>query len=80
MNIYQIKKALLLSHQDNMFFSRSSMKWAGQTLKDFQIRKIREYRYLIFAYNKKSQDFTKRVFDSRTGRLYYTTLPIFSVK
>lgn len=65
MTIYKIKR--LISDKKPHFFSRSTLKFFGQTLKDFKVTKINETQYRISApvlLNGKKISETKRIFDT----------------
>ena len=83
MTIYEIKR-LVKRHdsQNQHFFTRSSMKFFKQTLKDFRVRKLADGKFLIWAKNKSmwinedqagyggiDMSLTCRVFDPETNSL-----------
>ncbi len=47
MTIYKIKR--LISDKKPHFFSRSTLKFFGQTLRDFKVTKINETQYRVIA-------------------------------
>jgi hypothetical protein len=47
MTIYEIKK--LTKETAPYFFSRKTMKYFGQTMKDFTVKKLQDNRYLVTA-------------------------------
>ena len=54
------------------FFSRESMKFFGQTMRDFKVKKQSDGKYLITApsyWNGKLMGITKRLFDPITNEL-----------
>ena len=54
------------------FFSRDTMRFFNQTLKDFKVKKLNENEFLIFApsyWDGKLMGNTMRVFDTRTNEL-----------
>jgi len=70
MTIYEIKYRT----QGNQpyFFTRDSMKFFGQTLKDFKVRKQPDGKYLIFAPMRMGGRIigeTKRLFNPTTNNL-----------
>jgi len=71
MTIYDIKR--MSKEKAPYFFDRKSMKFFGQTLKDFSVKKLNEERYYISAPMRDSRGHqvgvTKRVFDVRTREL-----------
>lgn len=65
MTIYEIKR--LISDEKPHFFSRSTLKFFGQTLRDFKVTKINETQYRVIApvlLNGKKISETKRIFDT----------------
>tara|TARA_Y100001973_G_C5182886_1_gene325977 strand:+ start:82 stop:339 length:258 start_codon:yes stop_codon:yes gene_type:complete len=76
MTIYDIKR--MSEDKAPYFFDRKSMKFFGQTLKDFSVKKLNEERYYISAPMRDSNGhqvgITKRVFDVRTRELLDTEL------
>ena len=52
MNIYEIKRRI--SKTDSTFFSRDIMKFFGQTLKDFRVKKLRDGNYFFCAPYRKN--------------------------
>ena len=81
MDIYEIKR--LTSKTEPYFFSRKTMKFFGQTLKDFKVKKQSDGRYLIKApcYNikitylentyKTGYHITKRYFNPVNNKLEF---------
>lgn len=71
MTIYDVKRIHEQKDPD-YFFTRDTMKFFHQTLKDFSVHKINENKYRISApmkYNGKVVGFTVRIFDAETGTL-----------
>lgn len=71
MNIYEIKRLVNRYDANNpYFFDRKSMKFFGQTLKDFKIRKLEDGKRVIYArINDRIDSMTVRVFDPETKSL-----------
>lgn len=72
MTIYEIKR--LTEKTSPYFFSRSSMKFFGQTMRDFKVYKRKDGKYLITApsyYNGKVIGETRRIFDPVTNELTF---------
>ena len=76
MTIYEIKR--LTSKTEPYFFSHKTMKFFGQTLKDFKVKKQSDGRYLILApcYNIKTYylpgyHITKRYFNPINNKLEF---------
>lgn len=67
MNIYEIKRNVTNAPE---FFTRKTMKFFNQTLKDFSVRKVGENRYELTApmrdNNGKIIGYTKRVYNNLT--------------
>lgn len=73
MNIYDIKR-LVNRHDTNnpYFFKRKSMKFFGQTLKDFKIRKLEDGKRVIYArIHGRTESMSVRVFDPETNSLEF---------
>ena len=72
MTIYEIKRR---THETApYFFSRGNMRFFGQTLKDFSVRKMKDGRYRISAPIRDNGEvigYTVRIFDPKTNRLIY---------
>ena len=75
MTIYEIKRRVEAGATGNLyFFSRDTMKFFGQTLKDFSVAKLEEGKYLIIALIKSHGKVvpgvsTKRIFNANTNKL-----------
>ncbi len=73
MTIYEVKRRT----QDNQpyFFTRDTMKFFHQTLKDYSVTKYDAIRYLISApckdHNGKIVHYTKRYFNTVTNNLEF---------
>ena len=71
MTIYEIKRRT--EETSPYFFSKKTMKFFNQTLKDFKVYKLSEYFYLItcpsFIGYGKSTMLTKRIFFTQTNEL-----------
>jgi hypothetical protein len=70
MTIYDIKR--LSQEKAPYFFSRDSMRFFGQTLKDFKVYKQKDGKYLIIASsgeNWQEKHYTKRLFNPLTNEL-----------
>jgi hypothetical protein len=70
MTIYEIKRRTLEKHP--YFFSRNTMRFFGQTLKDFSVRKLPDGRYRITApirHRGCVVGVTERIFDPETNSL-----------
>jgi hypothetical protein len=70
MTIYEIKRRTEKTAPE--FFKRETMKFFGQTLKDFKVHKIDNENYLITAPIKirgKITGHTKRLFNTQTNEL-----------
>ena len=71
MTIYEIKRR----HEElggNYYFSRKTMKFFKQTLKDFRVSSLGDNKYLITApmkWNGKIVGYSKNVFDYNTGNM-----------
>lgn len=66
MTIYEIKR--LTEKTEPYFFSRNTMKFFKQTLKDFRVYKLNKFEYLITA-KSFAGNLTQRIFDIRTNEL-----------
>jgi hypothetical protein len=64
MTIYEIKR--IVKEKAPYFFDRKTMKFWGQTLKDFRVRKLSDRYYYIFASWRKPgfTGKTERIFDN----------------
>ena len=74
MTIYEIKERTRQTAP--YFFSRNTMKFFGQTLKDFKVYKQKDGQFLIVACsgkNWKGTHTTKRLFNPVTNRLEMVT-------
>ena len=74
MNIYDIKRAVERSEEDSYFFSRNTMKFFGQTMKDFHIKRLADGRYYIWAnlkdrFTGRNMGITERFYNPVTNRL-----------
>ena len=72
MTIYEIKQKA--QQTSPYFFSRSSMKFFGQTLKDFKVYKQKDGKFLIIAgsgSNWEGKHTTKRLFNPLTNELEF---------
>jgi hypothetical protein len=71
MTIYEIKR--LTAETSPYFFSTSTLKFFGQTMRSFSVRKQSDGRYLISApmmdYTGKRVGETKRFFNPQTNEL-----------
>lgn len=70
MTIYEIKRRT--QKTSPYFFSRKTMKFFGQTMKDFKVYKQKDGKYLLIAYSGKNwigKHVTKRVFNPITNEL-----------
>ena len=70
MTIYEIKRRTEETAPE--FFTRQTLKFFGQTLKDFRVYKIDNKNYLITAPSKmrgKVIGQTRRVFNTETNKL-----------
>jgi len=70
MTIYDIKR--LSQEKSPYFFSKDSMRFFGQTLKDFRVYKQKSGKYLIIAEsgdNWQGKHITKRLFNPLTNEL-----------
>ena len=70
MTIHEIKKRTQKTAPH--FFSRYTMKFFNQTLKDFKVKKLNDNEFLIFApsyWDGQLMGNTMRVFDTRTNEL-----------
>jgi protein associated with RNAse G/E len=70
MTIYEIKE--LTKNTSPYFFSRDSMRFFGQTLKDFKVYKQKDGKYLVIAESGKTwqeKHYTKRLFNPITNEL-----------
>jgi hypothetical protein len=79
MTIYEIKART--KETSPYFFSRRTLKFFGQTMKSFKVRKLNDHEYFIFApsySNGKIIGYTKRIFDTRNNKLKMTSL--FSIE
>ncbi len=69
LTIYDIKYRLL---DEPYFFTRKTMKFFNQTLKDFKVYKLADDKYKIIApmkdSNNKTVGQTKRIFNSLTNK------------
>jgi hypothetical protein len=74
MNIHEIKERT--KETAPYFFSRSSMKFFGQTLKDFKVYKQKDGKYLVVvesSSNWSGKHYTKRLFNPQTNELEHIT-------
>ena len=72
MTIYEIKR--LIQSTSPHFFDRATLKFFGQTMRDFSVKKCADGRYRISApilnpYNRKPFGKTVRYFNSATNEL-----------
>lgn len=71
MTIYEIKR--LTQGTSPYFFSRDTMKFFRQTLRDFKVHKRKDGKYLItadsYGSNGKVIGETRRIFDPETNKL-----------
>nr|BAR35661.1 hypothetical protein [uncultured Mediterranean phage uvMED] len=70
MTIYEIKEQTKKTAPH--FFSRETMKFFNQRLKDFKVKKLNETEYLIYAnsyWNGQLMGKTTRIFDTTTNDL-----------
>lgn len=70
MTIYEIKRRTQETAPE--FFTRETMKFFGQTLKDFKVHKIDNENYLVTAPIKIRGEIvghTKRLFNTQTNKL-----------
>lgn len=68
MTIYDIKR--LTNQTSPYFFSRNTLKFFKQTLKDFRVYKQKDGKYLITAPMYRTNDNGKLVYVSDTKRLF----------
>jgi len=74
MTIYEIKERT--QETSPYFFTRASMRFFGQTLKDFRVYKQKDGKYLIIAHsgsNWKGKHITQRLFNPKTNELEHIT-------
>ena len=72
MTIYDIKR--LTKESQPYFFSRKTLKFFEQTLKDFKVKKINETQYRISApsfWDGKKMGDTVRIFDTTLNDLIH---------
>ncbi len=69
MTIYEIKR--LTAETEPCFFSKDTMKFFGQTLKDFRVCKQKDGRYLVTAPTEKYGTVTVRYFNPVTNKLEF---------
>jgi hypothetical protein len=72
MTIYEIKYRT--AKNNPYFFDRKTMKFFGQTLRDFSVKKLPDGRYLITApmrLDGRIVGTTERVFDPETNELLH---------
>ena len=70
LTIYDIKR--LTSETNPYFFSRETMKFFNQTLKDFSVYKLKNGNYKIVCashFDKKFIRYTTRIFNIKTNEL-----------
>jgi len=70
MTIYEIKRKTESKYP--YFFSRQTLKFFGQTLKDFKVYKQKDGKYLIIApckWDNKLIGYTKRLYNPETNEL-----------
>jgi len=70
LTIYDIKR--LTSETNPYFFTRETMKFFNQTLKDFSVYKLKNGNYKIVCashFNKKFMGYTTRIFNIKTNEL-----------
>lgn len=76
MDIYEIKRRTLKTAP--YFFSRDTLKFFGQRMRDFKVAKLNEYEYFIsapsYSYDYKTgqkikMSNTEKIFDTRTNKL-----------
>jgi hypothetical protein len=76
MTIYEIKART--KETSPYFFSRKTMKFFGQTMKSFKVKKLNQYEYLIkakiisinaYTGKRKKEGYTQRIFDIRNNEL-----------
>jgi hypothetical protein len=76
MDIYEIKERVEKYDMDNQyFFTPDTMKYFGQTLKSFSVKKQEDGRFLVSAlmHNRSGEYMgdTIRYFDLDTNKLYF---------
>ena len=72
MTIYEIKR--LTEKTSPYFFTRDTLRFFGQTMRDFKVYKRKDGKYLITApcyYNGKVMGETRRIFDPETNELTF---------
>ncbi len=72
MTIYEIKYRT--AEKQPYFFSRDTLKFFGQTMKDFKVKKQKDGKYLITAparMNGKIVHYTQRLFNPLTNDLEF---------
>lgn len=70
MTIYEIKERT--QETSPHFFDRDTLRFFGQTLKDFKVKKQSETEYLISApsyWSGKLMGYTERIFNTETNEL-----------
>lgn len=65
--IYDIKR--LTSKTSPYYFSRKTMKFFKQSMKDIKVKRIDELNFLIEAFSPLTKDYSKRVFNIVTNEL-----------
>lgn len=74
LTIHDVKR--LTAEKSPHFFSRGTMKYFGQTMKDFKLKKINDEHYLVYApmRNKgRLMGATMRIFNTVTNDLELVT-------
>ena len=74
MTMYEIKQRT--QETAPYFFSKQTMKFFGQTLKDFRVYKQKDGKYLVIAEsggNWQYKHYTKRLFNPETNELELIT-------
>ena len=81
LSIYEIKRRVHAHDPNNShFFSKNTMKFFKQTLKDFRVRKLKDNKLFIYAIDKNHKDFgrgfnlTARIFDPVSNTLTFPKL------
>lgn len=65
MDIYEIKRET--AKTEPHFFSRDTMRFFGQTLKDFHVKKLSDNRFYIYAESEHGK--TERIYNHITKEL-----------
>jgi len=71
-SIYEIKRQVEKTNPSSHYFDRATLKFFGQSLTDFRVSKVDDYRFLIAApsyWSDKLMGYSQRIFNASTNNL-----------